>query len=74
MPHDQAASLFVRLEPTRESPRKWAWAIYRGCDSFLLVRSRPEFSSPTDAIDVGSAALAEIGRRLRISDLRVVPA
>lgn len=62
---DPTSPLRVRAEAVGEEPFPWAWAIYRGAIPFLIVRSRPEYRKRTDALEAGSKAATDVGRRLR---------
>lgn len=64
MPFDRSHPLNVRTEATGEAPLAWAWAIYRGADRFLILRSRPEYEDHADALEAGLKAATDIGRRL----------
>lgn len=65
MSFDRTEPLRVRAEATGEAPEPWAWAIYRGDDCFLILRSRPEYRERIEALDAGFAAAMGVGRRLR---------
>lgn len=65
MPFDRNEPLRVRAEAVSTGPAPWAWAIYRGVDRFLIVRSRPEFQEPAEALDAGLKAAGDVGNRLR---------
>lgn len=62
---DRTTPLRVRAEAVGEKPTPWAWAIYRGTPLFLIARSRPEYRKRTDALEAGSKAATDVGRRLR---------
>lgn len=57
--------LTVRAEAIGGTPVPWAWAIYRGPGSLLILRSRPQYRERADALQAGLQAAAEVGRRLR---------
>lgn len=65
MPFDRSHPLNVHAEATGEAPLAWAWAIYRGADRFLILRSRPEYEDRADALEAGLKAASDVGRRLR---------
>lgn len=65
MSYDRNDLLKVRAEPIGADPVPWAWAIYRGPDDLLILRSRPEYVERADALRAGAQAAGEVGRRLR---------
>jgi hypothetical protein len=64
-PFDRSQPVTVRAEVINGEPTPWAWAIYRGPDRVLIVRSRPEFRDPAAALDAGLEAAGRVGNRLR---------
>ncbi len=64
-PFDRSQPLTVRAEAINGEPTPWAWAIYRGPDRVLIVRSRPDFGDPAAALDAGLKAAGRVGNRLR---------
>jgi hypothetical protein len=64
-PFDRSQPLTVRAEAVIGEPMPWAWAIYRGPDRVLIVRSRPDFGDPAAALDAGLEAAGRVGNRLR---------
>lgn len=73
MPNQRPTSLILRAETDGIQPQKWSWTIYCGTSRDVMLRSRPEFISRDKALMVGRGALAAIGRRLGIKDIRVPP-
>ncbi|MGU3661746.1 hypothetical protein [Methylobacterium fujisawaense] len=65
MSYDRNDPLTVRAEAVGAAPVPWAWAIYRGPDGPLILRSRPEYGERADALRAGAQAAGEVGRRLR---------
>jgi hypothetical protein len=63
---DRTDPLKVQAENTGQAPTPWAWAIYRGSERSLIVRSRSEYSGPADALEAGLKAAATVGHRLRV--------
>ena len=64
MPYDRSVPLSVQTEATGKAPTAWAWAIYRGAERFLILRSRPKYVNRADALEAGLRAAADVGRRL----------
>ena len=64
-PFERSQPLTVRLEAIGIEPTPWAWAIHRGANRVLIVRSRPEYWDPAAALDAGLKAAGAIGNRLR---------
>mgnify|MGYP000630883645 FL=1 len=62
---DRNDLLTVRAEAIGAASAPWAWAIYRGPKSLLILRSRPVYRDRADALGEGVQAATEIGRRLR---------
>jgi hypothetical protein len=65
MPFDRDDPLRVEAEAVGEASTPWAWAIYRGVNRFLIIRSRAEYHDRADALDAGLKAAVDVGRRLR---------
>ena len=65
LPFDRSEPLRVRAESVSTGPTPWCWAIYRGADRFLIVRSRAEYQEPAEALDAGLKAAGHVGNRLR---------
>lgn len=65
LPFDRSEPLRVRAEAVSTGPTPWAWAIYRGTERFLIVRSRAEYREPAEALDAGLKAAGDVGNRLR---------
>ena len=65
MPFDRNEPLRVRAEAIDTGLTPWAWAIYRGANQFLIVRSRPEYHQRIEALQAGLKAAGEVGQRLR---------
>lgn len=65
MSYDRSDLLTVRAEAIGGAPVPWAWAIYRGPHSLLILRSRPEYREHADALQAGLRAASEVGRKLR---------
>jgi len=64
-PFDRSQPLRVRAEAIGSEPTPWGWAIYRGVNRVLIVRSCPEYRDPAAALDAGLKAAGVIGNRLR---------
>ena len=64
MPFDQTASLGVGAEAAGDEVKRWAWAIHRGADRCLIVRSRPEYRDRAEALEVGLKGAGRMGARL----------
>lgn len=64
MPFDRNEPLRVRAEAAGSDLTLWAWAIYRGANQFLIVRSRPEYHQRVEALQAGLRAAGEVGQRL----------
>ena len=65
MPFDRNEPLRVRAESAGTGLTPWAWAIYRGANQFLIVRSRPKYRQRIEALEAGHKAAGEVGQRLR---------
>ncbi|GJD31103.1 hypothetical protein PMNALOAF_2356 [Methylobacterium adhaesivum] len=65
MPFDETAPLEVRAEAAGGGAKRWAWAIHRGADRCLIVRSRPEYRDRAQALEAGLMAAGGVGARLR---------
>jgi hypothetical protein len=65
MPFDETAPLEVRAEAAGSGAKRWAWAIHRGADRCLIVRSRPEYRDRAQALEAGLMAAGGVGARLR---------
>ena len=66
MPFNRNDPLRVRAEAAGNDLTPWAWAIYRGANQFLIVRSRPEYRQRIEALQAGLKAAGEVGQRLRV--------
>lgn len=66
MPFDRNEPLKVRAEAADTGLTPWAWAIYRGANQFLIVRSRHEYRQRIEALQAGFKAAGEVGQRLRV--------
>ena len=64
-PFDRSQPLRVRAEAIGSEPTPWGWAIYRGANRVLIVRSRPDYQDEAGALDAGLKAAGVIGNRLR---------
>lgn len=62
MTYGRDAQLNVLIEPVGSAPKLWAWAIYRGSDRFLILRSRPEYHEYDAALEAGLKAAADVSR------------
>jgi hypothetical protein len=56
---------YLEADSVTQRMFKWAWAIYRGANQFLIVRSRPEYHQRIEALQAGLKAAGEVGQRLR---------
>lgn len=65
LPFDRSEPLRVRAEAVSTGLTPWAWAIYRGADQFLIVRSRADYRERAEALDAGLKAAGYVGNRLR---------
>lgn len=64
MPFDQTAPLEVRAEAAGGGAKPWSWAIHRGANRCLIVRSRPEYRDRAEALEAGLKAAGGVGARL----------
>ena len=66
MPFDRRAPLNVHAEAMDKGQTAWGWAVYRGSERFLILRSRPDYPDRSDALAAGFEAAKDIGRRLGV--------
>lgn len=66
MPYDRPSALSIIVEAIDEEQSGWAWAIHRIPDRMLILRSRPDYADPDQALEAAGLAAAEISRKLGI--------
>lgn len=66
MLYDRTQALSVSVKPDDQEREAWAWAIHRDPNQMLILRSRPDYASPDQALEAGGQAAAEIARKLGI--------
>lgn len=66
MPYDRASALSIIVEANDEEQNAWAWVIHRVPDRMLILRSRPDYADPDQALEASGLAAAEISRKLGI--------
>ena len=62
---DRTPSLSLSVE-ANAGGQAWAWVVHQEPDRMVLLRSQPEYTDRTEALEAGGAAAAKIGRRLGI--------